>query len=381
MDVQNSQELSETHVTNKDKLKIYYHLSSSIYVHLWLCWVFFCGSVSRKVNGVWFSLPPMAIGPPAGWSSLTVYRVFWVVHVDTMTQFMTLVFQSDFPWLYDSCRVESRSSILGWHQLHHIGKLEGSKLKVWGHITLAAIGLDALRYQCLSRDQSPRQTASNDQMSMVCHHPGVPALDDSSPSGASWSGFVGFKMEMVGGWWLRALRYQHNLAISWSFMIWWPSFESTKTSQSIHFRAGTWWYVYVYMYIYIYTHNIYNAPKEFATQIGNMFLRGKDTTKRSYLCPSVFCSNKLLDPPLKQVGDQRPRQRAAAFWPQPSWVLGWLLLVFFFHWKYCPILYSHISYIIISIIMYILLQLTGTSKYQEISAWDFLIHNLYYTWI
>lgn len=41
-----------------------------------------------------------------------------------------------------------------------------------------------------------------------------------------------------------------------------------------------------------------------------------------YLCPSVFCSNKLLDPPLKQVGDQRPRQRAAAFWPQPSWVLG-----------------------------------------------------------
>lgn len=35
---------------------------------------------------------------------------------------------------YDSCRVESRSSILGWHQLHHFGKLEGSKLKLCGDI-------------------------------------------------------------------------------------------------------------------------------------------------------------------------------------------------------------------------------------------------------
>lgn len=231
------------------------YLCSSMIMLSFFLWV-------RFQKGQWCLIlpPPMAIGPPAGWSSLTVYRVFWVVHVDTMTQFMTLVFQSDFPWLYDSCRVESRSSIFGWHQLHHIGKLEGSKLKVWGHITLAAIGLDALRYQCLSRDQSPIRTAfqgsrntSSHQMSMVCHHPGVPALDDSSPSGASWSGIVRFKMEMVGGWWLRALRYQHNLAISWSFMIWWPSFESTKTSRSIHFQAGTWWYVYVYVYIYIYT--------------------------------------------------------------------------------------------------------------------------------
>lgn len=223
---------------------------------------FFCGSVSKKVNGVSFSLPPRAIGPPAGWSSLTLYRVFWVVHVDTMTQFMTLVFQSDFPWLYDSCGVESRSWIFGWHQLHHIGKLEGSKLKLWGDITLAAIGLDALvpvfvKGSISYTDGVSRYPEhlfpSNDQLSMVCHHPGVPALDDSSPSGASWSGIVGLKMEMVGGWWLRALRYQHNLAISWSFMIWWPSFESTKTSRSIHFQAGTWWYVYVYMYIYIYT--------------------------------------------------------------------------------------------------------------------------------
>lgn len=56
MDVQNSQELSETHVTNKDKLKIYYHLSSSIYVHLWLSWVFLW---VRFQKGQWcFILPP-----------------------------------------------------------------------------------------------------------------------------------------------------------------------------------------------------------------------------------------------------------------------------------------------------------------------------------
>lgn len=114
-----------------------------------------------------------------------------------------------------------------------------------------------------------------------------------------------------------------------------------------------------YMSMYIYIHNIYNAPKEFATQIGNMFLRGKDTTKRSYLCPSVFCSNKLLDPPLKQVGDQRPRQRAAAFWPQPSWVLGWLLLVFLLsNTIFAYIIYHYIYYYVYTAATYWYLQVS-----------------------
>ena len=200
MDVQNSQELAETRrkdVTNKDKVKIGHSNrenmpSMFIYHNVQI----FCGSVSSKGNGVWF--PSMAIGPPAGSSSLTLYRVFWVAHGhDTIfEQFMT--FQSD-------CSVTMSHVELG------VVLLDGPSRS-----TVLSSSSEGTWHESLSRDQSLQNgvktqpgtppikcllfdTIQEYQLWMILVHQVLEAESEVGLLGSRWKWLV------AGDRWLRAL--------------------------------------------------------------------------------------------------------------------------------------------------------------------------------